>query len=535
MNSPDNIAAATKLIQAGIYDEAEALLAGADDGSTQQLLGVICFQSNRLSEAVSHFERAARDLTDDGYLQNNLGQAYRAVGEIAAAISAFEKAAELQAEFADPLNYLGQLQREEGETALAEQSYNKAIKRRPGYAEAHFNLGALLQEDARPGEAQVHYECALKAKPDYIQAHNNLGTVLDELGDHQAAEQCYLNGLEQSPETPELLVSLGSCLRLQGRYDEALVAYEKASDIAPDFMEAQWNLGFLQLALGNCAEGWANFRYRHSVDRHLHPLPQERLPDDLQGRVIELAAEQGLGDEIFFLRFAKEVVIRGASITFQPDPKLTTLIERVANISVGEVGKEAVPIAELPYLLGNSEALPSISIPSDKQVVDDMRARLASAGPAPYIGVTYRAGAAGKDTLIKNAPLDGIGRALRNTSATIIDVQRLPASDEQNQLADILGQEVADFSFINDDLEQALALMSLLDDYVGVSNTNMHLRAATGKSARVLVTHPGEYRWLIDADRSPWFPDFNLYRQKPDGSWESAFTKLTTDIKANYE
>jgi len=535
MNPPDNIVAATKLIQAGNFDEAEALLASVEDASAQQLLGVICFQTNRLAEAVAYFEQAARDLTDDGYLQNNLGQAYRAVGKIAAAISAFEKAAELQAEFADPLNYLGQLQREQGDAALAEQSYNEAIKRRPGYAEAHFNLGALLQEDARPTQALEQYELALQAKPNYIQAYNNLGTVLDVLGDHQAAEQCYLNGLEQSQKTPELLVSLGSCLRLQGRYKEALLAYEKASDIAPDFTEAQWNLGFLQLALGNCAEGWANYRYRHSVDRHLHPLPLERLPDDLQGRVIELAAEQGLGDEIFFLRFARELMARGAHVTFQPDPKLTSLIQRVADISVGEVGKEALSIADLPYLLGNSEALPSITIPPDKQVVDDMRARLTAAGPGPYIGVSYRAGAAGQDTLIKNAPLDGIGKALKNASATIIDVQRLPASDEQNQLAHILGRDVADFSFINDDLEQTLAIMSLLDDYVGVSNTNMHLRAAAGKSARVLVTHPGEYRWLIDGDRSPWFPDFDLYRQKPDSSWQSAFAKLTSDIKASNE
>tara|TARA_B100000315_G_scaffold260599_1_gene323338 strand:+ start:3856 stop:5463 length:1608 start_codon:yes stop_codon:yes gene_type:complete len=535
MNSSDHIAAATKLIQAGNFDEAEALLAGADDAPAQQLLGVICFQTNRMTEAITYFERATRDLADDGYLQNNLGQAYRAMGDHDAAIKVFGRAAELQVEFADPLNYLGQLQREQGNAALAEQSFNEAINRRPGYAEAHFNLGVLLQDDARPTEAQEQYELALHASPNHVQAYNNLGTVLDELGDHQAAEQCYLNGLELSPETPELLVSLGSCRRVQGRYEEALEVFEKASNIAPDFIEARWNLGFLQLALGNCAEGWANYRYRHSVDRKVHPILQDRLPEDLEGRVIELAAEQGLGDEIYFLRFAQELVARGASITFQPDPKLNSLIRRMADITVGEVGKDAFSIADLPYLLGSKDALPSIKIPPDEAVLAEMQARLAAAGPAPYFGVTYRAGAAGKDTLIKNAPLDGIGDALRGTSATIIDVQRLPTQEEQSQLAATVGREVADFSEINDDLEQALALMSLLDDYVGVSNTNMHLRAAAGKPARVLVTHPGEYRWLVDGDRSPWFPDFDLYRQKPGGSWEGAFAKLASDIKAAHE
>ena len=35
-----------------------------------------------------------------------------------------------------------------------------------------------------------------------------------------------------------------------------------------------------------------------------------------------------------------------------------------------------------------------------------------------------------------------------------------------------------------------LALLSLIDEYVGVSNTNMHLRAGVGKTAKVLVPAP---------------------------------------------
>jgi len=107
--------------------------------------------------------------------------------------------------------------------------------------------------------------------------------------------------------------------------------------------------------------------------------------------------------------------------------------------------------------------------------------------------------------------------------------------NERIQLEELLGQEVLDFSDINDDLEDALALMALLDDYVGVSNTNMHLRAASGRPARVLVTHPGEYRWQVDGEHSPWFPDFQLYRQAVDGDWQGAFTELSSDIKAKYE
>ena len=61
--------------------------------------------------------------------------------------------------------------------------------------------------------------------------------------------------------------------------------------------------------------------------------------------------------------------------------------------------------------------------------------------------------------------------------------------------------------------------MALLDDYVGVSNTNMHLRAGLGLTARVLVPLPPEWRWQADAAESPWFPGFAIYRQTHAAGW----------------
>jgi tetratricopeptide (TPR) repeat protein len=536
---PDIVEAATKLIQSARFDEAENLLKDSPgiekDAAAQQLMGIIAFQTNRAAEAVIYFETAAHELTEDGYLQNNLGQAYKLLGNLNRAKKAFKKAAQLQAEFADPLNYLGLLLRQEGSEELAETAFASAISRRPGYAEAHFNMGALMQDQNRFEDARAQYQLALRAKPSYVQAINNLGTVLDDLGDHAAAESTYRQGLEISPETPELYVSLGSCLRQQARYQEACAEFMKAVKIAPKFSEVKWNLGFLQLAMADNLDGWDNYRYRHSVDRDKYPLPFERLDDDLTGHQIELAAEQGLGDEIFFLRFTEELIERGASVNYRPDPKIATLIERLDGIRIGGLNPRAISIADLPYLLGSAAAVPSIEIQPDADRKADMQARLSAVGPAPYIGITYRAGGAGKDTLIKNAPLGGIGTALNGVKATFIDVQRLPQPDEQTQLAEMLGREVHDFSDINADLEDALAIMTLLDDYVGVSNTNMHLRAAAGRSARVLVTHPGEYRWQVEGDHSPWFPDFQLYRQAVDGNWQGAFAELSSDIKIKYE
>ena len=98
----------------------------------------------------------------------------------------------------------------------------------------------------------------------------------------------------------------------------------------------------------------------------------------------------------------------------------------------------------------------------------------------------------------------------------------------------MLGRPAHDLSTLNEDLEQILALLSLIDEYVGVSNTNMHLRAGAGKTARVLVPAPPEWRWMAEGNESPWFPGFGVYRQRYDGSWDEAFDMLATDLKQTH-
>jgi tetratricopeptide (TPR) repeat protein len=538
MNILENFEVVRDLIKQSKFIEAEIVLRAMSNSEgnseAQQLLGVVAFQTNRVSEAVVHFQKAAIYLPKDGYLQNNLAQAYKKLGLLDKAKLAFKKAARYQPEFADPLNHLGLLLMQEGEEVQAETAFVTAISRNPNLASAHYNLGLLLEKLDRLAEAREHYQRAVSVKPDYIQALNNLGTVLDALGQHKAAEKYYRKGILTSPNIPELYCSLGLCLRQQGRYVEARNEFLKAADLAPNYFVNKWNLGFLQLAMAELHDGWSNYRYRHTVDRQICLLPNKRLATKLRGQTIKIAAEQGLGDQLFFSRFLLKLKNRGAVVKFQPDPKIKSLFERVEGIVVEELNNPDFSIADLPFLLENNAAVPSVAMRPEEKITLNMLSRLSDCGPPPYIGLTYRAGGAGENTLYKNCAPGAIISILSEIPATVILVQRHPKSKELMLISSLLGREFFNFSDVNENMEDALALMELLDDYIGVSNTNMHLRATTGKGARVLVTHPGEFRWLLHGDSSPWFPGFTLYRQGVDANWEKAFAKLKIDVKNKY-
>ena len=161
---------------------------------------------------------------------------------------------------------------------------------------------------------------------------------------------------------------------------------------------------------------------------------------------------------------------------------------------------------DLPHLLAPPELPPPLALSPLPERVAAARRAPASLGPPPYIGLTWRAGTGPQEQrghvwfLFKQAPLENFAAALGGVKATLVSLQRRPQAGETEKLGALLGTTVHDLSAANEDLEEMLALLAVMDEYIGVSNTNMHLRAGIGKTARVLLPWPAEWRWMAAGD-----------------------------------
>jgi hypothetical protein len=270
------------------------------------------------------------------------------------------------------------------------------------------------------------------------------------------------------------------------------------------------------------------------------------LLDDLTGRRVLLLPNQGLGDEMFFLRFAGLLKARGAVLAYRTGPALAALARRVAALDRVVSGDEpdpahdlALSIGDLPHLLRVNTVAdlpPPVRLAAAEGDRAAVAARLARLGPPPYVGLTWRAGTREWNALLKTVPVAALGRALRGLSATFLALQRAPDAGEIATLADALGAPVHDLSDLNASLPEMLALLERIEVYAGVSNTNTHLRAGTGRIAHVLVPHPPEWRWMNAGARSPWFPRFPVYRQQATGAergWRGALAALARDLAAH--
>jgi Tfp pilus assembly protein PilF len=430
---------------------------------------------------------------------------------------------------------------QQGNVEAAERAYREILAREPGHAIATHYLGMATWQrgDRAEGERLMRASIAANASiPDF---HNNLGLLLRDTKRADEAIACYRKALEVDPSWFEAYNNLGLALEDAGRFDEALEAYGAAIAKQPGFGAARQNRARLLLTMGRYAQGWEEYRWRliaQGITRTPPDPNAQRLPASLAGRRIALLAEQGVGDILFFLRFAPELVKRGATLAFRGDARLHGMLSRTGVFAGGfSDGKqpiaadESIYIGDLPWLLRADEPSsfpPGLALAPLPERVASLRSRLESQGPAPRIALTWRAGTAMVGPVsaqLKAIPLDEFGKALAARKATWISLQRFPRAGERETLSRAIGAPVHDFSSTNDDLEDMLALLSLIDDYFGVSNANVYLRAGLGGSMKVAIPFPPEWRWGL-AGTSPWFRGMTTHRQDRDGSWREAFRSL---------
>jgi hypothetical protein len=187
-------------------------------------------------------------------------------------------------------------------------------------------------------------------------------------------------------------------------------------------------------------------------------------------------------------------------------------------------------VDDLPYALGAADTPPAPRLVPDARSQAALRARLAALGPPPYLGVTWRGGIDKSGSLFKLAPRAAVARVVARWPGTVVMVQRQPAPGELAAFVADAGRAAHDFTSLNDDLGEMLALLSLLDDYVAVSNTNVHLRQSLALPSRLLVPMPADWRWMSVGEESPWFPGTRIYRQTAAGDWQKAFATLAADL-----
>jgi tetratricopeptide (TPR) repeat protein len=505
-------------------------------------LGVACERGGEDEAALAHFERA-------GTLRPTFAAARFAAGlhrfqrrEWAQAIAHFRAVIEIDPRNVEALVNLGQAYAESGRAREAQQVLERALNTSPGSAIVRHALGWALHKAQRAVDAIPHLEAAVAIEP-LSDWYVDLAKALADAGRIEAATKAFDRALTRDGKNVNALRTYAQWSVSRGEFNRAARLFERALAHAPGDTALPMYLAQVELLRGKWDR--AGELYAHREPRRVFEQRADaegapyRVPaaGEARGERIALVAEQGLGDILFFLRFAPPLREAGASLVFAGEPRLHSLLQRARLFDALEDTFDFEPRTR-PILLGDLPAIdgfrvhPTLGVMPEQGRSAQIRAALENMGPRPWIGLTWRAGTPADVVahgLYKTVPMERLMSAAAARTATIFALQRGLQEGELRDAAAALGRPIHDLGAYNEDPEDALALMGLLDRYVGVSNTNMHLAVACGVTADVMVPFPPEWRWGL-AGASPWFPGFRVHRQLVNGSWDEAFASLESSL-----
>jgi tetratricopeptide (TPR) repeat protein len=568
------IAHAAELLENGRAVEAVGLLqkyAAADPTNIELRFtwGVALLESGDAQLAAPVFLKTSRQAP--GWIKPRLmlAKALRAMGRLTDALSVLRQTTQDMPDAADAWMQRGHIERESHDNAAAAASYENYLKIQPDDVSALNNLGVALRAQNLLSDAITIYKRALELSPHEGLLHANLGNALDAVGLHAEAEQHLRTAVmlmpdnadaqynlaahlirEEKPDDGVPLLreivrhhpkrwdawtNLGVGLVALGKWDEAEPCYRKALQLWPTAPELHYNLAWLLLLTGQWREGWAEYEWRwqlpnfSSVKRASPAPPWDGTPKP--NCTILLHAEQGLGDTIQFVRFAKAVRQQCARVILDAPKPLMGILRTIDGIDeVISADQQSPPhdlhanllslphllkvtpqsIDATPYIRGQETVAPHLRLPPSLR----RKIGFAWAGsPDNKIDQRRSCDARFFEDLARRIDADFISLQI-GARAGALNTASVP-----NIVSDMNGR-VADWT-------ETAQIVSQLDLVISVDTAVAHLAGAMGKTTWILLPFSPDFRWLLERKDTPWYSDFHLFRQRVRGDWPGLFAEVT--------
>lgn len=528
-------------------------------------LGSVLLKARRFADAIPALKHALKLVPNNLASEMNLAIALLKTEQFAEAIPYFEKVLQKQPDHRQALAGLGQvLLKDEVPTERCLECWKKLAEQEPNHAGILNNLATTYKGLKRFDEAEAVCRELLEKRPEYLPAICNLGLVLASVGRFEEARDCLRQAIahneqrtdrsEQATPADEVPIDeakwseiagvaycqLAATTNMLGNQQEAEEAVAKALAINPDDAESHMMRGFLRMQNGDYQQGWPDYEWRKKGKHAPRKIPGKEWDGSSDpNQTVLLHAEQGLGDSIHFIRYAKLVRERAGRVAFlshkpltklmklcpyldeviadgEPLPKYDVQVPLLSLPGVFQTSFETVP-GEVPYLFPQEELVEKWK--QRLSQLDGFRIAIAWQGNKEFANDQYR-----------RVPLQQFGVLAKLPNVHLISVQK---GDGSEQLADI---DFPVHTWEDMDTEagafmDSAAVMKNVDLVISPCTATPHLAGALGVPVWLAKSFAAEWRWFADdREQNPWYPSMRMFRQPTLGDWQSVFAKMSLEL-----
>ncbi len=509
-------------------------------------LGVVLSEQEKYDQAIENYNQALAIDPNYAEVYNNLGIALRAKEQLDQAVENYQRAIALEPDFPEAYYNLANVLKEQQRYDEAIANCEEAIRLKPDYAEAYNQLGIVLNEQGKSEQAIENHRHALQLKPDSAEFYSNLGIALKSTERFDEAFENYRRAIDLDPQFHEAYYNLANALQEEGNCTEAIENFRRAVDLKPDYASAHWNLALALLANEEFEEGWKKYKWRRNAKLesilYLHRFKKPRWDgSSFPGKRLFVHYEQGLGDNMQFLRYLPMVKARGGTVIFETLAQLHGLLRGFDYIDeLIESSLDGTPpnvefdfyvsLLDMPSIFGTTIETVPAEVPylwADSDRTKYWQQRLSDGHFK--VGIVWAGSVEHKNDHNRSCRLEHFAPLAQIEGVCLYGLQKGPAAGQVEEIAEKmpienLGQEFLDFC----DTAGAVENMDLV---ISVDTSVLHLAGAMGKPVWALLPFAAEWRWMLKRQDSPWYPTMKLFRQKTRGDWNEVFERMAGELR----
>jgi len=403
-------------------------------------------------------------------------------------------------------------------------------------ANSHHRLALHFLEQHNKESGLHHLLKAYEQNPEHEDLILHLASIYFFGREYEKSIPYFEQFLAKKPDDADIIFYLASAHNRQGKFKEGSHYFKKSFELNND-----------ELAKGEFLKNCLRSKKWTLSEKLLNPTIWW-YNENIYGKkiLLELGKDgNGIGDMIFFLRYAKHLKQAGAQVTISVPDVIHTLMctcpyvdnvlystetnpapfDHVYSICIGSYMLRAknrlfAPSRDIPYLV------------PDASLVTQWKEKLAQDNNIK-IGI-YWEGTPNKATFLgkqlenpRTLPFNALQPLQKLSGISWYSLQKDPTQLPSGFPIKTLG---VDFDESNGAFMDTAAVMQHLDLVISIDGSVAHLAGALGVPVWVILPCENDYRWFENQDTTPWYPTMRLFQQKQFGNWQDVVEEVKKEL-----
>jgi tetratricopeptide (TPR) repeat protein len=428
----------------------------------------------------------------------------------------------------------------------------KKIEKNNKDYDLYFALGIAYKKFNDLENSEKYLKLAIRFNPNNVNYFFELAEIYKEMKKFSSSKENFENAIRIKPLN--IAANINYAILINDEFGETKKAKEiifKFDKLFPHHKDITTIKAWLLLNQGDYYNGWKAHNSNIIEIRNSMKLPRSKLwnKEKLDGNLLVWSG-QGIGDFIFFAKMIKLLRNYAKKILFICDTRLVSVYKRYFT----KVEPEKFIIEESyqnerfskhiasemlgEFFANNIEQINHFSnenlIPSaewDKEINDFINSL-----PKNKLNVGLSWSTLNKTEHDKKSiPLDKFSEIFKKENVNFINLQFGEVKNEISSFKEKNKVKFYEYKNLNitKEIDKLMSLINKLDLVITIQNSTAHISLSIGKKTFVLLSYkPPRFYWYgPNAEKSYWYPQATLYRQKDaNDEWKKILYKVGNDL-----